>query len=190
MRAALLILGLMTPAALPAQAILSAGQDGVSNWCKDSGTYCWFPTFPFLSGLRIVGEPKFGYVFAGGKADNRISTEGFGRLNVIGLETNLAGSFLAVQLSVITPGKVTLDEKSPLRTSGRLDNKNGEISVDGGLALGLSLMDGIMTLGYGRVRFDKRDIANPVSGEARNEYFYLNLQPISSIRTFVKQRKE
>ena len=107
-----------------------------TNWCKDSGTYCWAENSRTFSGIRFVAEPKFGYVFPGGASLNRIESEGLGKLTIFGFETNLVGTFASFQFALITPGTVKLDGKSPLRSSGRLVSPAGEISLDSGLAAG------------------------------------------------------
>lgn len=131
-------------------------------------------------------QPRSGDVCKSAQAITRYETEGFGKLNIIGFETNLIGTVLGLQFSVITPGRVTLDGRSPLRLTNRLASPEGEISVESGLAGGLSILDGIVTFGYGRIRFDSREITNPVPAEKHSRYYYFNVQAISSIRSFIK----
>ena len=160
---------------------------GSSAWCEDSATYCWKEEDNFLGGIRIVAEPKFGEVFDGG--NNRIASEGFATLSTFGVQTNLIGALLGLQMSVILPGRVQLDSQSTLRTENRLLDLDGQIDVDYGFGIGLVFMDGIISFGKGYVNYDERDIVNPVGSEAKNDYWYLNFQAVSAVRSTIKRLK-
>ena len=158
------------------------------SWCDDSLTVCWNPCRTFLGGLRFIAEPRLGTVIQGGMS-NRVEPEGFGGLTLLGAEVNLRGAYIAAQGQVIMPGNVTLDEQSPARLENRLNSATGTVHVDVGWGLGLSFFDGVFAAGVGQLYFDKRQFTTPEPGDGHNTYFYINFQPISSLRTALKHVK-
>lgn len=155
------------------------------DWCADSGTICWSRSLIGVAGLRIIGEPNFGTIFSGG--GDRVEPDGFGSLAVFGLETNLVGAWLALQVSAITPGKMRFDEQSEVVTQGRLVDSERTVDLDYGIAVGLSLLDGVLVVGAGHLNFDERDFRNPVDSDLSERYVYLNFQPISTARAVFKR---
>jgi hypothetical protein len=65
----------------------------------------------------------------------------------------------------------------------------GRVSVDYGVALGLSFFDGILAIGFGGIFYDKRDFKNPEAINPswfQNNYLYFNIQPVSALRAVIK----
>lgn len=97
----------------------------------------------------------------------------------------------------MTPGTVTLEARSPLRTDKHLlapdgtDSVDGTIHVKGGLGIGGSFFDGIFAAGGGFLTFDTRDIKKPFADTYHNKnwYIYLNFQPVSTLRAALKRTK-
>ncbi|HEY8165365.1 MAG TPA: hypothetical protein VIF83_07400 [Gemmatimonadaceae bacterium] len=155
------------------------------NWCRDTGTICW--TAPkgrvAFTGIRFVGEPNTGGLAQTG--DNRVETNSLAGIIKAGFEINLYRAVVALQASFIPPARVKLDSDSKLVTSGRLANAERQIGVDYGFTVGLSLINGIIALGYGRLNMDTRRIPDATSSESGMNFFFFNIQPISTIRAAI-----
>ena len=174
------LLGLAAPA---------AAQFSAKSWCKDSGTYC-FPNSEkraIFNGVRVVGEINFGTFIQNGA--NRFEDAITESLPLFALETNLYQGFLGLQAIGILPGGVTLDEDSDLVTSGRLSNTDRRVHVDYGFAIGLSLFDGAILAGYGRLYYDTRRFLNATAGDKHSSYTFVRFQPITALRDVIKGGK-
>ena len=179
-----------------------------TRWCKDSGTLCWSKKRKWLNGVRIVSEPKLGTVFGGG--GDRIESNSFGELSIIGFEFNIKGAWVATQIAMIAPGTVKLDVQSETVVKGYLNDPdlvaNGELTenkrtvdVDYGLSLGLTFFDGLLAVGVGYLDFDERDffirdddgrVMDDVPWQDKSDFYtFFSLQPVSSLRAAFKQAK-
>jgi hypothetical protein len=167
-----------------------AGTFSAEVWCKDTGTYCW--TSPkarnWLNGVRFVGDVDVGYLQQGGA--NRFEQKAFKGLTKFGVESNLWRGLAALQVVVIPPGKVTYEAESPLRRDGVILDPGGELKVDYGYSVGLSLFDGVMSVGVGRLFYDPRGFQNPDPAAKRDGFWHINWQPIASIRKLIKSKKD
>ena len=152
------------------------------NWCQDTGTLCWAdPKKSWgLTGIRFIGEPNTGGLSQSGS--NRVEISSLVGIIKAGVEINLYGAVASLQGSFIPQSTVTLDQDSELVTSSRLANPDRKIGVDNGFTIGLSLINGIVATGYGRLNMDTRRIVAPTSNESHLNFFFFNIQPISTIR--------
>jgi hypothetical protein len=164
-------------------------------WCEDALTLCRTTQQRFLNGLRFVAEPRLGNIIQTGS--NRIDSGAFDGFSMIGLETDLRGNSLGLQLSLVLPGRVKLDPRSRLVTEKRLMDSKGvvganEVGVNYGLGVGITLLNGILSIGYLRTHFDELDFVGGVkkaSGESHKDSVFVNLQPVAALRAAVAARK-
>ena len=156
-----------------------------TNWCKDTGTLCW--TDPAkswgLTGIRFIGEPNTGGLSQSG--ENRVENASLVGIIKAGVEVNLVGAIASLQASFIPQSTVTIDTDSELVTANRLANSDRKMGVDYGFTVGLSLINGIIATGYGRLNMDTRRISAPTANEKRIGFFFFNIQPISTIRAAI-----
>lgn len=159
------------------------------SWCNDSGTLCWADGSAqrSLNGVRFIGEPNLGTVIQGD--DNRFESKLLNGLIQAGIEVNAFEGFVSLQATLIPPGSIQLDEDSPLVTSGRLADPERRMKVDIGGTFGISLLDGILALGYGHLRYDTRRIPDVQESEQGAGFWYVQLQPLSAIRVAIKRNK-
>lgn len=178
----------------------TSGGDGFRSrsWCADSSTACWTPgdRRQYLNGVRIVADLDVGFLFQRG---NRFETS-LKTLPKISLEFNLYGGWVAAQVGLIGPGRVTFDESSrdaiaALRSERQVVR---QVGYDVGYLYGLSFLDGALAVGRGALRYDRRDFVPPDSLPLRlrgtghlysDSYWYAALQPISGIRSSFKRSK-
>lgn len=137
-----------------------------------------------INGVRFIFEPNFGPLL--NQKDNKITLESFASIPKIGLETNLHKSWLGLQGIIFYPGIIEFDEQSPIKTSLRDQPEEDELTavdVDFGWAIGLTLFDGVLVVGYGKLDYDDRDfLPNTINSFKKDAFFYINLQPIASVR--------
>jgi hypothetical protein len=155
------------------------------NWCKDTGTLCWSDPKKSraLTGIRFIGEPNTGGLSQSG--NNRVEISSLVGIIKAGVEINLFGAAAAFQGSFIPQSTVTLDTDSELVTTNRLSNPDRKIGVNYGYTVGLALINGIIATGYGRLNLDTRRITAPTADERHLNFFFLNIQPISTIRAAI-----
>lgn len=179
--------------------IFSTGQTtptpylSTENWLKDATTIQFSsPTSRnSLNGLRFIFEPQLGVLIQ--ESDNRVIVENLTTLSKIGFETNLYKNIISFQILFISPSKVQLDEDSPLRKEGQTKDIEGKLNVDFGISAGLSFIDGILSIGFGGIFYDKRGFVSSITGdrgEYQNNFIYINIQPISAIKSLIKKIKE
>jgi len=130
-----------------------------------------------------------------------VIVENITTLSKVGLETNLFKNYVSLQALFIAPSKVQLDEKSLLRinastpgnTMPGTKDPEGKLEVDYGFGIGLSFIDGMLAFGYAGIFYDKRDFVNISTrsrGEYQNNFFYFNIQPISVVKSLIKELKD
>lgn len=168
------------------------------NWVRDATTFK-IPgrdSKASFSGIRILFEPQLGFLIQ--EQGNRVIVENLSTLGKFGVETNIVKNWVSLQLLFITPTKVQLDEDSPLRQSAAIPgmpatkDPEGKLNVDYGIGAGLSFLDGMLSLGYSGIFYDKRGFVNIVKneGQYQNNFIYLNIQPISAVKALVKELKD
>ena len=164
-----------------------------ASWCADSGTACWNDGGrKYLNGVRIVADVDLSFLVQ--KGSNRFEGNLKG-IPKIALEWNLVGGWVSLQTALVMPGTIQLDEKSPaLRELNEAQKAARTVHVTWGRMLGLSFLDGSLSAGFGRLFYDRRDFAtkdSTASGHLFSDQFrYVALQPISSIRSNLKSKKE
>jgi hypothetical protein len=181
------------------QAKSGAASFSSDDWCADSGTACWRDGTrqKWFNGVRIVAELDLSTIFQGG--DNRFETK-VAVIPKVALEFNIYGAWAAAQVGLISPGSVTLDEAStavdrlhqPLREDRR-------VGVTHGWVVGVSILDGAIALGEGRVHYDRRDFISDLQATDsarkanrkvyRDSFKYVALQSVSSARAAIKGSK-
>lgn len=140
-----------------------------------------------LNGLRIVYEPQIGVLLQ--TLENRFENKPFLNLNKIGFEVNLYDGWISIQLLGIAPGNIQFDDKSPLRINKNTIDTTGKVNVDYGGAVGLSIFDGMISVGFGGIFYDRRDFVNVQNMSKsifQNNFVYLNLQPVSLVKAAIK----
>lgn len=142
-----------------------------------------------FNGLRLIFEPQLGILIQDGadrfKADQLRSLERFG------FETNLVSGDIAFHAMFIPPSFIEFEIGSPLLTNGNVIDPKGKVRVDYGVAFGLSFLDSMFALGFGGIFYDQRDFQNTAGkkGEFQDNFWYVNFQPISAIKAYLKSRK-
>jgi hypothetical protein len=136
-----------------------------------------------FTGIRFIGEPNTGGLSQTG--NNRVETSSLVGIIKAGVEVNLFGAFASLQGSFIPQSTVTLDTNSELVTSNRLASPDRKIGLNYGYTIGLSLINGIIATGYGRLNMDTRRITAPTADEKHLSFIFFNIQPISTIRAAI-----
>ncbi len=164
------------------------------NWLNDATTITfskpeerkrWKNSF---NGLRLIFEPQLGTVMQ--NDEDSFEAQNFGSLERIGLETNIYKGGIALQGLFFYSSEVQLAEENTLRTNNWLNDPSGRVNVDYGVALGFSLFDGVVALGYGSLFYDQRDFRGDFSqrntSKLNNGFWYVNIQTISFVKTAIK----
>lgn len=167
---------------------------GTTEWCEDATTICWEKGTrkSAFNGLRFVFEPQLGVLIQHG--DNKFDNANFKALEKIGLATNLAGRWVGLQALFIYPSSLQFDDQSPVRVNGGLvDSDTGKVDVEWGATLGVTLLDGVLSVGAGWLHYDRRDFKNPDTREKsdfRDTFVYFNVQAVETIKTAMKTLKK
>ncbi|MCB9750804.1 MAG: hypothetical protein H6713_12530 [Myxococcales bacterium] len=172
------------------------------RWCADPLTLCWdkSATRPTGSGFRLLLEPRLDFVAQLGRTIDDASL----KLHVVvGVEMNLAWGWLAMQGTYIAPytAQVTGFKTDD---AGDILNWSVDANVVSGFGAGVSLFNGVLALGYGRVFYNGDQIRALHTADndfscledqcGRKDYgdgfFYVALQPVSAIRAALTAAKE
>jgi len=141
-----------------------------------------------FNGLRFIFEPQLGTVMQ--SDENSFEAQNFGSLERIGLETNIYKGAIALQGLFFYSSEVQLAEENTLRINNSLNDPSGRVNVDYGVALGFSLFDGVVAVGYGSLFYDKKDFRGDFSQrdnpKLNNGFWYINIQTISLVKTAIK----
>ena len=162
----------------------AAAPPGRETWCADSGTWCFNPEGPVFNGVRIVAEPKLGWVIPTG--DDKLKSEFFTGAVQMGIEANVWGGIVAVQGMFLAPFTSSFDSKSPVLLGGGLVDSNGEVGVESGVGGGASFLFGIAGIGVINTHLDRRDFTDPSNAKVDYITPYVNLQPISAARLLIQ----
>ncbi|MFL5384437.1 MAG: hypothetical protein ACJ8GN_18095 [Longimicrobiaceae bacterium] len=186
-----------------------------SRWCEDSGTACWRSPdeSDWFNGIRIIADFDVRFLFQRGR--NRFVQTGFLSLPKLAFEVNLYKSWVAFQIAIRGPGEIEIDSLSATR--GVVRGNRGIIPSDIGLSAGFSFLDSSVALLFGRMVYDRRYFTIPkcadraaveaevnrrrtaiapvqasclVAADLRDSYVYLTFQPLSAIRSGIKQGDE
>lgn len=181
-----------------------------SRWCEDSATACWWDPdeHEWFNGIRIIADFDVRFLFQGGR--NRFVQSGFLSLSKLAVEVNVYRSWAALQFAIHGPGAIQMDTFSAVRPL--LKNRDGVVSSDLGWSVGLSFLDSSLALLWGRMEYDRRYFKDlcpesevqreidrrkagaearcVLSTDTRDSYWYLTFQPISAIRSGIKQGEE
>jgi hypothetical protein len=164
------------------------------NWLNDATTITfstpderksWKNSF---NGLRLIFEPQLGTVMQ--NEEDSFEVQNFEALERIGLETNIYKGAIALQGLFFYSSEVQLAEENTLRANNWLNDPSGRVNVDYGVALGFSLFDGVVAVGYGSLFYDQRDFRGDFSQrynpKLSNGFWYINIQTISFVKTTIK----
>lgn len=184
-------LTLVAPSTADAQTDAAAADRlGTVAWCKDATTVCWSDskTQRAFSGLRFVFEPQLGVLIQNG--DNKFDNTNFRSLEKIGLATNLIGRWVGLQSLFIYPSSIQFDEQSPVRVAQQLaDKSEGKVDVEWGMTFGATALDGVLSIGFGFLRYDRRDFLAEAAADksvTRDSFFYFNVQAVEAIKGAIK----
>ena len=161
------------------------------SWCEDQTTFYFSDSTKhraYFSGIRLIIEPQVGIIFQSG--DNRILQENFKDLPKFGIESNLYEGYISLQLALIYPSLIDFDDNSEVVRYKYLRNGGKNVHIDLGYTFGLSFFDGILSSGYGVVKFDERDFSSTYYGKYSKNFFYFNVQVASLTKYIIKQVKE
>lgn len=170
-------------------------------WCADVMTLCWNTrrTNPVGSGLRLLLEPRVDFMAQLGTTTDESAL----KLHVVvGVEMNLAWSWLAVQSAYIAPYPSSISGFSN-DSMGGVTNWSVDMNVISGMSTGLSLLGGVLAVGYGRVFYNADQVraldassSDFKCGEAEctfddygDGFLYVALQPVSAIRSVLATAK-
>jgi len=161
------------------------------NWCEDQTTIVFSKNSlhkNYFSGLRLIFEPQFGVLFQNG--DNRFKGESIDDLPRFGVETNLYKAWISVQAGLLYPSTIEFEEKSPIVEKHELKYGGNIVGIDYGYSMGFSFLDGIIAIGYGYVKYDKRLFSSSYQGNFKGNFWYFNIQPATLVRSLVKNLKD
>lgn len=159
-------------------------------WCADQTTIDFGKTRrgkSSFSGLRFVFEPQLGATFQGGT--NQFEDTNIKELPKIAIETNLIKAYVALQLGLIYPSSITLDSKSSIVNDSSLVSGGNKLDVTHGFTIGVTLLDGVFAIGWGRILYDKRDFKKDFDGNFHESFFFVNLQSATAIKNIIKALK-
>ena len=125
------------------------------NWCADDTTIAFDENRWGGSGLRFIFEPSFGTLFQTG--ENEFDETKFPNLSKFALETNVYEGWAAFQLGVVSPSTIKFDPISEA-ADHLADPMNKDVKVTGGVTLGASLIDGWISVGWGRLWYKKSSL--------------------------------
>jgi hypothetical protein len=159
--------------------------------------------------VRIIADFDVRFLFQRG--GNRFVQTGFLSLPKLAFEVNLYKSWVALQFAIRGPGEIEIDSLSATRQV--MKSERGIIPSDIGLSAGLSFLDSSVALLVGRMEYDRRyfKVARCTPAEMQREeerrkesfaratcllprdehdsYIYLTFQPLSAIRSGIKQNE-
>lgn len=94
-----------------------------------------------------------------------------------GIELAVFQNIVSAQFVLLPPFTATFNASSNVL----LTNANNQVSVNWGFGTGLSLLDGVIAGGLGVLYYDPSGFVKPGSSPG-GSFFYVNWQPISSVR--------
>lgn len=157
------------------------------TWCRDATTICWSETRAMFAGIRFVFEPQLGVLIQNG--EDKFDNANFRALEKVGVATTLAGRWIGLQALFIYPSAVQFDEQSPSRTNGRVVDAEGKVDVEWGGTVGVTFLDGIISVGIGMLRYDERDFVGSQGLDRstfRDSFTYVNFQAVEAIKGAIK----
>lgn len=137
-------------------------------------------TRPYLSGVRMIFEPQLGVVIQPGL--NKVAVQQLHDIPKFAAETNIWQGWLSIQAGIIYPSTINFEDDSDILPY----LKTGTVDINYGLSFGVTLLDGIIALGYGVIYFDRSDFSNNYDGRLTGNYWFFNVQPASLVRFGVK----
>ena len=153
------------------------------NWCADATTVPIDKDRCYLSGIRLIFEPNFGFLFQRGK--NEFDSTHFPNLSKIAFETNIHKGWAAVQLGLVAPSTIKFDPISPVIKEKSLINGD-TVKVKGGITLGLSFLDGWISAGWGALSYNSSSYVDCYKGNYHDAFLFVNLQPVSLVKSTIK----
>lgn len=161
------------------------------SWCSDQMTLAFNERSkerPFLSGIRFILEPQFGFVV---QPDiKRVEVQNLIDLPKFALEFNLWQGWVAFQGGVIYPSTIKFDKDSEIVIGKNLKSNEHTVDVKYGLTFGLTFLDGSLAIGRGVLYFDSLDFAATYQGSHDLGFLFVNIQPASIMRTVFKNTKK
>lgn len=185
------VIMLMPLTALPQSLVENFSDESFSTagWLKDDLTLVFSDKRNYLSGLRFVFEPLVGAPIQMG--DNRIKSELIVASPKLGIETNIYKGWVAIQFVYFTPFQIQFDDQSPVVTQNLIATNDNKVDMDFGIGAGLSLIDGIISIGFGTLYLDQRDFlkSSPQFKEryTKRSFLSLSIQPVSAVRKILRK---
>lgn len=165
----------------------AADPPGRTAWCGDTGTYCWSQTSPVFNGVRLLAEPKLGYLMPVG--DNKLRTDPFTGAVQLGIEANIYGGIASLQGYYLAPFTAGFDDQSPVYVDGLLANSDKSVDVEVGVGAGVSLFQGVLAIGVVTAHLDSRDFTSGSNVPSNLLMPYFNFQPVSGARALIQTLK-
>jgi len=155
------------------------------KWCEDQMTIAFSEKSkkrPHLSGIRLIFEPQLGVVIQ--PSINKITVQNLQDIPKFALETNLWQGWISFQSGIIYPSTVSFEDNSDLVKY--IKDASGSVTVNFGYSIGITILDGIIALGYGSLQFDRGSYTNEYQGKLSTDFWYFNIQPTTLLRSLVK----
>jgi len=140
-----------------------------------------------FSGIRISAEWG-GTTYIVQRGQQRFKESLLLKGTLIGLETNIFRGWFGVNASFITPFSVTFDEKSQMAEHLSSSDSNSLVPVRYGWMVGISLFDGILRVGRGRLIYDRRYFLEGTEDHFFDDgFFFVGLMPLAVVRKALKE---
>ena len=153
------------------------------SWSADETTIPFKEDRSWISGLRLLFEPNFGFLFQRGK--NEFDSKNFPNLSKFALETNIYKGWVAFQLGVVAPSTIKFDPVSPVVKNKSLTDGD-TVRVKGGFTLGFSFIQGWISMGGGGVWYHDSSFVDCYNGNKYDGFAFINLQPVSLVKSTIR----
>ncbi|MCA9692223.1 MAG: hypothetical protein KC636_21670, partial [Myxococcales bacterium] len=169
--------------AIPTEEIVAARRSlplTTQFWCADLMTVCWNEEIFGFAGLRLLVEPSFSFAVPVQRKGFSFSPVNIANSVAIGLEINLVGAWLAGQTYIVSPHSTDLTAADGMTTAAAKSKA--------GIAFGLSLLNGVVGVGWGLTFWDRTTLPDFASelrnrGAANSQFIYIAIQPVTALRT-------
>ena len=164
------------------------------TWCKDSLAICWNTSEKWMDereyfpGVKLILEPSMTHFV---QDDIDMFDEDFFKNSLsgssLGIELGIYKDFIALQLLVMGGFSLKFTEDSDIVEKIKSEDK--KVRVNYGVAAGFSFFYSWFAVGVGYLKLNRKDIENPTGGDDKETYTYLKVQPISMLKSGLRQLK-
>jgi len=154
------------------------------DWQDDLLTFAQRKRKNCFLGVRLVMEPQLGVIIQNGK--NKIQPNTMDDLSKIGVEVAYCTGWVAAQVALIYPTTLDYKPSSEIVRNNWLKDAGHEVGIKFGATYGLTFIDGMFSVGYGTLYFRDKYFVDEYTGDKKNGFVYLNLQPVTIARNIVQ----